>query len=66
MPDKHAILSPFSRAPLAALYAGARVEAEFPETTSEYAEEGRLAHSVCELAAKKKFTVMTTGHITAG
>lgn len=34
------------------------MEAEFPETTSEYAEEGRLAHSVCELAAKKKFTVM--------
>ena len=29
-----------------------------PESTSEYAEEGRLAHEVCELFAKKKFTIV--------
>lgn len=58
MPDKHAILSPSSAHRWLHCTPAPRVEAEFPETTSEYAEEGRLAHSVCELAAKKKFTVM--------
>jgi len=36
--------------------ASPRFEAQFPETTSEYAEEGRLAHSFCELKVLKKFT----------
>lgn len=58
MPDKHAILSPSAAHRWLYCTPAPRVEAEFPETTSEYAEEGRLAHSVCELAAKKKFTVM--------
>lgn len=58
MPDKHAILSPSAAHRWLRCTPAPRVEAEFPETTSEYAEEGRLAHSVCELAAKKKFTVM--------
>ena len=58
MPDKHAILSPSAAHRWLHCTPAPRVEAEFPETTSEYAEEGRLAHSVCELAAKKKFTVM--------
>ena len=58
MPDKHAILSPSAAHRCLHCTPAPRVEAEFPETTSEYAEEGRLAHSVCELAAKKKFTVM--------
>ncbi len=31
--------------------------AQFPESTSEYAEEGRLAHEFCELKATKKFTL---------
>lgn len=58
MPDKHAILSPSAAHRWLHCTPAPRVEAGFPETTSEYAEEGRLAHSVCELAAKKKFTVM--------
>lgn len=58
MPDKHAILSPSAAHRWLHCTPAPRIEAEFPETTSEYAEEGRLAHSVCELAAKKKFTVM--------
>lgn len=58
MPDKHAILSPSAAHRWLHCTPAPRVEAEFPETTSEYAEEGRLAHSVCELTAKKKFTVM--------
>lgn len=58
MPDKHALLSPSAAHRWLHCTPAPRVEAEFPETTSEYAEEGRLAHSVCELAAKKKFTVM--------
>lgn len=58
MPDKHAILSPSAAHRWLHCTPAPRVEAEFPETTSEYAEEGRLAHSVCELEAKKKFTVM--------
>lgn len=60
MPDKHAILSPSAAHRWLHCTPAPRVEAEFPETTSEYAEEGRLAHSVCELAAKKKFTVMNS------
>lgn len=53
--SKHALLSPSSahrwlNCPLAP-----RLEAQFPEQTSEYAMEGTIAHSVCEIAAKKKF-----------
>jgi len=39
--------------------ASPRYEAQFPGTTSQYAEEGTLAHAVCELKVLKKFTVMT-------
>ncbi len=51
----HALLSPSSahrwlNCPLAP-----RLEAQLPEKTSEYANEGTLAHSVCEITAKKKF-----------
>jgi len=31
-------------------------EEQFPETVSSYAEEGRLAHSICELKLTRKFT----------
>ena len=53
--SKHALLSPSSahrwlNCPLAP-----RLEAKFPEQTSEYAMEGTIAHSVCEIAANKKF-----------
>ena len=51
----HALLSPSSahrwlNCPLAP-----RLEATLPEKPSEYAHEGTVAHSVCEIAAKKKF-----------
>lgn len=53
--SSHALLSPSSahrwmNCPLAP-----RLEAQLPEKTSEYAKEGTVAHSVCEIAAKKKF-----------
>ena len=59
MPDRHAVLSPSAAHRWLHCTPAPRIEAEFPESASEYAEEGRLAHSVCELAAKKKFTVMS-------
>ena len=40
--------------------AAPRYEEQFPSGSSVYADEGTLAHSVCELYGKKKFTVMTT------
>lgn len=51
----HALLSPSSahrwlNCPLAP-----RLEATLPERPSEYAQEGTVAHSVCEITAKKKF-----------
>lgn len=51
----HALLSPSSahrwlNCPLAP-----RLEATLPEKPSEYAREGTVAHSVCEITAKKKF-----------
>lgn len=36
--------------------AAPRFEEQFPENTSEYAEEGRLAHAICELKVIKHFT----------
>lgn len=50
----HALLSPSSahrwlNCPLAP-----RLEATLPEKPSEYAQEGTVAHSVCEITAKKK------------
>jgi hypothetical protein len=38
--------------------ASAALEATLPYATSIYAEEGAFAHKVCELLARKKFTVM--------
>lgn len=53
--SSHALLSPSSahrwlNCPLAP-----RLEATLPEKPSEYAREGTVAHSVCEITAKKKF-----------
>lgn len=51
----HALLSPSSayrwlNCPLAP-----RLEEKLPEKPSEFAQEGSLAHKVCEYAAKKRF-----------
>lgn len=55
-PEKHALLSASSAARWLKCTAAPRFEEQFPETTSEYAEEGRLAHAICELKVLKKFT----------
>jgi hypothetical protein len=52
----HALLSPSAAERWLKCTAAPRYEEQFPETTSEYAEEGRLAHEVCELKLTKKFT----------
>lgn len=53
---EHALLSASSASRWMACTASPRFEAQFPEKTSEYAEEGRLAHSFCELKVLQKFT----------
>ena len=54
----HALLSPSAAHRWMYCTPSARLEADLPGSTSEYAEEGRLAHSVSELIARKKFTPM--------
>lgn len=55
-PEKHALLSASSAARWLHCTAAPRFEEQFPESTSEYAEEGRLAHAICELKVIKHFT----------
>lgn len=56
-PEIHALLSASSASRWLHCTAAPRFEAQFPESTSEYAEEGRLAHAICELKVIKHFTV---------
>lgn len=58
-PTNHALLSASSAHRWLACTAAPRFEEQFPSGTSEYAEEGQTAHSVCELYAQKHFTTMT-------
>ncbi len=64
-PNKHALLSASSAHRWLACTAAPHFEENFPDGTSAYAEEGTLAHSVCELYARKKFTVMSTRKFNA-
>lgn len=59
-PNAHALLSASSAHRWLNCTAAPHFEENFPDSTSVYAEEGTLAHAVCELYARKKFTVMTT------
>lgn len=59
-PRQHALLSASSAHRWLKCTAAPLFEQNFPNGTSEYAEEGTLAHSVCELYARKKFTAMST------
>ncbi len=59
-PEKHALLSASSAARWLKCTAAPRYEEQFPENTTEYAEEGRLAHAICELKVIKKFTTQLT------
>lgn len=52
---KHAILSASSAHRWLVCTPSARLEETFPESTSEYAEEGRLAHNIAELKLRKYF-----------
>ena len=58
-PEKHALLSASSASRWLPCTAAPRFEEGLPESTSTYAEEGRLAHAIAELKVLKKFTVMT-------
>ena len=55
-PEKHALLSASSASRWLACTAAPRFEEGLPESTSDYAEEGRLAHAIAELKVLKKFT----------
>lgn len=59
-PEQHALLSASSAARWLKCTAAPRYEEQFPENTTEYAEEGRLAHAICELKVIKKFTTQLT------
>lgn len=57
-PMQHALLSASSAEKWLNCNPSARLEEKFPESTSEYAEEGRLAHEIAELKLTKHFTPM--------
>ena len=59
-PVKHALLSASSASRWLVCTAAPRFEEDLPESTSEYAEEGRLAHAIGELKVTKKCTPMST------
>lgn len=49
----HAILSASGASKWMACTPSARLEEQFPDSTSEYAKEGTLAHELCELKVRK-------------
>lgn len=64
-PNKHALLSASSAHRWLACTAAPHFEENFPDGTSTYAEEGTLAHAICELYARKKFMIMSTRKFNA-
>lgn len=58
--DEHALLSPSSSHRWLKCTASPRLEEQFPESTSSYAEEGTLAHLICELHAQREFHGLKT------
>ncbi|MFZ2537886.1 MAG: DUF2800 domain-containing protein [Oscillospiraceae bacterium] len=52
---EHALLSASSSHRWLACTPSVRLEEQFEEKPSEFAEEGTLAHSICELKLRKKF-----------
>ena len=57
-PNAHALLSASAAHRWLVCTAAPRFEAQFPSGTSEFAEEGTLAHAICELYVRKHFTPM--------
>lgn len=51
----HAFLTASGSVRWLACTPSAKLEAEFPDTTSEAAREGTLAHEICEVKARQKF-----------
>lgn len=64
MPTQHALLSASSAHRWLHCTGSPLFEKEFPDTTSVYAQEGTLAHELCELKLKKYTTVMPKGTYT--
>ena len=60
----HALLSASSAHRWLVCTAAPKLEATFPDTTSEYALEGTLAHEICELKLTKYVTAMAKGTYT--
>lgn len=58
-PMTHALCSASSSERWLNCTAAPRYEANFPAGTSAYAEEGRLAHSICEISAQLAFEKIT-------
>ena len=54
-PELHSILGASSAHRWLNCTRAPKLEAQFPDSTSSYAEEGTLAHAICELKARKKF-----------
>lgn len=54
-PTQHALLSASSAHRWLACTAAPKFEEQFPDGTSTYAEEGTLAHHICELYASRAF-----------
>lgn len=59
-PREHAVVTASGYERWSHCTAAPRYEEQFPNGTSVYAEEGTLAHAVCELMGRKKFTPMST------
>lgn len=55
MTNKHALLSASSAHRWLNCTPSARLEEQFPDTESEYAKEGTLAHEIAELKLRKHF-----------
>lgn len=64
MPTQHALLSASSAHRWLHCTGSPLLEKEFPDTTSVYAQEGTLAHELCEFKLKKYTTVMPKGAYT--
>ena len=60
----HALLSPSAAHRWLNCTPAPRLEATLPDNPSEYAAEGTLAHSVCEITAKKKFKKVKAAEYT--
>ena len=59
-PEKHATLSASAAHRWLICTASPRFEEQFPDTASEYAAEGTLAHAFCELKVQRKFQQLNT------